>query len=190
MFVAASAEAQSQVYVSADGTELYDAPSPDAGILTTLPKGIALDVLEVSASGYTRVHTPDNWEGWVISQSLSDAESTTEVSQANPAIPPHSDVPEMSGTTPISPRPVAEQPVSATLAVIPVQHSITTDTDQIISANAAQQEMELMREKNMLLKDESNRHWFLTGAGVFLLGFIIGLIVPRIRWRRKSWHSY
>jgi len=45
-------------------------------------------------------------------------------------------------------------------------------------------------QENQSLKDRTARDWFMVGAGVILLGMIIGLIIPRIRWRKKSsWDS-
>lgn len=41
---------------------------------------------------------------------------------------------------------------------------------------------------NGLLASRSNREWFLVGGGVLVLGLLLGLILPRISWRKKdSW---
>lgn len=38
------------------------------------------------------------------------------------------------------------------------------------------------------LRVSSDRDWFVAGAGVILLGMLLGLIIPKIRWQRKdSW---
>jgi SH3 domain protein len=47
-------------------------------------------------------------------------------------------------------------------------------------------ERELLRQENQMLTDSSDREWFLNGAGVIILGIIIGLITPRLRLRKKS----
>lgn len=36
------------------------------------------------------------------------------------------------------------------------------------------------------LSDRSRQDWFVVGAGVLFAGMIVGLIVPRIRWRKQS----
>ena len=49
---------------------------------------------------------------------------------------------------------------------------------------------ELLRQENQMLGDSSDREWFLNGALVIILGIIIGLILPRLRTRKKSsWGS-
>ncbi len=49
---------------------------------------------------------------------------------------------------------------------------------------------ELLLQENQMLGDSSDRDWFLNGAGVIILGIIIGLIAPRLRVRKKSsWGS-
>ena len=38
------------------------------------------------------------------------------------------------------------------------------------------------------LRSNSNRDWFIAGAGIILLGMVLGLLIPKIRWqRRDSW---
>ena len=44
--------------------------------------------------------------------------------------------------------------------------------------------------ENNALKDNSTRSWFLIGAAVLFSGIILGLILPRLRIRKKdSWGS-
>jgi SH3 domain protein len=49
---------------------------------------------------------------------------------------------------------------------------------------------ELLLQENQMLGDSSDRDWFLNGAGVIIIGILIGLIAPRIKPRKKSsWGS-
>ena len=47
-------------------------------------------------------------------------------------------------------------------------------------------EHELLLQENQMLGDSSDRDWFLNGAGVIILGIIIGLIAPSLKTRKKS----
>ena len=55
---------------------------------------------------------------------------------------------------------------------------------------AYERQAQSLQQENEGLKDHTARDWFMVGAGVVILGMIIGLIIPRIRWRKKSsWDS-
>ncbi len=43
----------------------------------------------------------------------------------------------------------------------------------------------LEQEKEQLVS-QSNRNWFMTGAAVILLGIVLGLILPRMKFQRRS----
>lgn len=47
-------------------------------------------------------------------------------------------------------------------------------------------EMQLLSQENQILKDRADRDWFIAGGGVMLLGIILGLILPKLGWRKKS----
>ncbi len=49
----------------------------------------------------------------------------------------------------------------------------------------ARQRISLLEAENARLADSSRRDWFLKGAGVALLSLILGLLITRIRWRRR-----
>ncbi len=48
------------------------------------------------------------------------------------------------------------------------------------------QYIEELEAENSRLGSQSNREWFLVGAAVLLFGVILGLIIPRLRFRKKS----
>jgi SH3 domain protein len=43
-----------------------------------------------------------------------------------------------------------------------------------------------LKVENNRLAARSSREWFVIGALVVIFGILIGLILPRIRWRKKS----
>ncbi len=54
------------------------------------------------------------------------------------------------------------------------------------SLGETQAELEKARDENRRLASRSDREWFVIGALVVIFGILVGLILPRIRWRRKS----
>jgi SH3 domain protein len=53
-------------------------------------------------------------------------------------------------------------------------------------------ELENLKLQNRELHNKETHDWFLLGAGVIIIGIIIGLILPRLSFRRrkKSWDSF
>jgi SH3 domain protein len=53
------------------------------------------------------------------------------------------------------------------------------------------EEKAVLSDTNAELSDSTQIDWFVRGAAVSLIAFIIGILVTRIRWRKKdSWGSY
>jgi len=46
--------------------------------------------------------------------------------------------------------------------------------------------VEKLQAANKRLASRADREWFIIGALVIIVGMLIGLILPRIRWRKKS----
>jgi hypothetical protein len=42
-----------------------------------------------------------------------------------------------------------------------------------------------LTEENRQLKKQTNKLWFISGAGVILMGWILGLVMGRTQIRRK-----
>ena len=51
-------------------------------------------------------------------------------------------------------------------------------------------EAKILLEENESLKNNDQRDWFITGAGITIGSLLLGIILTRIRWRRRSsWGS-
>ena len=75
-----------------------------------------------------------------------------------------------------------KQAAADTLAIKERNESLNRRLDSVSA------ELEAARLRNRELKERSERDWFLAGAGVLVGGMIIGLVIPKIRWkRRRSW---
>jgi SH3 domain protein len=56
---------------------------------------------------------------------------------------------------------------------------------------ALERNLQTLQQENESLKDRTARDWFMVGAGVVLFGILVGLVIPRIRWRKKSsWDTF
>ena len=53
-----------------------------------------------------------------------------------------------------------------------------------------ERELERFKRENDVLKNSDSQDWFLMGAAVLALGLLLGFILPKLSWRRKSsWQS-
>jgi len=53
-----------------------------------------------------------------------------------------------------------------------------------------EREFESLKRENDNLINSDAQDWFLAGAGVLLFGIILGFILPKLSWRKKtSWQS-
>jgi SH3 domain protein len=43
-----------------------------------------------------------------------------------------------------------------------------------------------LEQHNRELTSQANRYWFITGAVVLVVGIILGVWLPRVRWQRRS----
>ena len=65
--------------------------------------------------------------------------------------------------------------------------AIKRRNDQLTAELAALRErFEAVQQENARLRDRTARDWFLRGAGVVVLGVLLGLILPRLRLRRRD----
>jgi SH3 domain protein len=64
------------------------------------------------------------------------------------------------------------------------------DANQQLRTTAARHEETIgrLQEDNERLASRTRRDWFVAGAGVLVIGIVLGVVLPRIRWRRRrSW---
>jgi SH3 domain protein len=180
-------------------------------IVRMLPSGTQLELLELDeAEGYARVRTSGGTEGWVLSRyllttppakvRLPSVEQQLASSQAK-----RRELQQQLGTVQEERDALKRQVASLESAGGTLQEELSDI--RRLSANviaideqnlqlrerlaAAEQTLtELQREKERL-ESRSAREWFVVGAGVVIVGMILGLILPRIRWRRKSsWSDF
>ena len=51
-------------------------------------------------------------------------------------------------------------------------------------------QLQTVQQENYSLKDRRDREWFVRGAAVVIVGILIGLILPKIRFRSRSrWNT-
>lgn len=46
--------------------------------------------------------------------------------------------------------------------------------------------LQIVQQENQALRDTSNQTWFLYGAGVIVMGMLLGLLLPKLRLQRRN----
>ncbi|MGB5472613.1 MAG: TIGR04211 family SH3 domain-containing protein [Gammaproteobacteria bacterium] len=180
-------------------------------ITRMLSSGTPLEVLEVDKdAGYTRVRTKSGKEGWVLSRYLMKTEAardrlaSAEKNLAEMELEKRKLETAMAALTGEKNALAKEleglsgqnRKVSQDLAEIKrtASSALAIDSEnkdlksRVVSL---ERDMQTLQQENEGLRDRTARDWFMVGAGVVLLGIIVGLIIPRIRWRKKSsWDTF
>jgi len=180
-------------------------------ITRMLKSGTPVDVLEVDKdTGYTRVRTSSGKEGWVLSRYLMKsqaardrlaeveknlAEMELEKRKLETAMAAMREE-KSSLNNDLGKLDAESRKVSQELAEIKrtASSALALDAenkDLKSRVVVLERQLQTVGQENQSLKDRTARDWFMVGAGVVLLGIIVGLIIPRIRWRKKSsWDTF
>jgi SH3 domain protein len=179
------------------------------GIKKMLPSGARLQVLETDPTGYSKVRTAEGAEGWVLTRYLSNSPSARDQLEASQQRIASLELEISKFKEEIAAISNQNSDVdSQNLSLREKSQRLSKELDDLrrtaSNAVALENENRQLKEKlqqidhrnqtlvieNNALKDNSTRSWFLVGAAVLFSGLLLGLILPRLRLRKKdSWGS-
>jgi SH3 domain protein len=181
-------------------------PSTENAIILMLPSGTALEVLERDEeSGYARVQTGSGRDGWVLSRYLMSqpparqqvADLAEQLSRARSRGDSLSGqfeaVQQQQEDTAAQLRKLQEEK-NALSGELEEVRRISADVLAINEDNRDLRQrlsdteitLNMIEEENHALRSRQNRDWFVAGAAVLFVGMLMGLVIPRIRLRRRS----
>jgi len=185
---------------------LRTGPSTSNAIERILPSGTALDLVERDEeAGYARVRTAAGTEGWVLTRYLMDEPSAREqlaaltsrlTSAAAQGSSLTSQLDAVQGEYDSASRQIEAlegekrrleeelAEIKRTAAnVLAINNQNKELRDQLANAEIQAATLE---QQNRELTGQTTRYWFMTGALVLVVGMILGIWLPRIRWQRRS----
>lgn len=197
-----TAHAQTAAYVS-DNLEitLRSGQGNDYRILRMLPSGTEVQVLE-RGTEWTRVQA-GNQQGWVRSVFLQEQPGAAErlaratdrlalLSERNQSL--SDTVAELESTVAVLSEHARELEQDNHRMQLRLQEAAEglalADENQALRKDLIDLERETqdLRQEVIRMADRSRQDWFLAGAGVIAAGMLIGILMTRIRWhRRTSW---
>lgn len=185
---------------------LRTGPSTSNAIQVMVDSGTALEVLERDeAAGYARVRTAGGTEGWVLTRYLMPEPSareqleqltaqlttaTTRGSSMNSqlqAVRSEYDSAQQSIARLESEKNALETElaeIKRTAAnVMSINQQNKELREQLVNADVR---IESLEQENRDLSSQTNRYWFMSGGLVLVVGIVLGLWLPKIRWQRRS----
>ncbi len=206
-------QAQTTQYVTTEGIKVMmrTGTSLNNKILKELGSGDVVTVIEENlASDWSQVEVEDGTRGYVLSRFLSEvpvarqqlnelqtryaeqeeliARQGEEIDQLQSSLAQErSDNDALKTTLRSSEQELSDVRGAAenTLAILEQNKQLRT------TLNELQLERNSLTEENLELKDSTRLDWFVRGGAVSLIAFVIGILVTRIRWRKRdSWGSY
>lgn len=169
-------------------------------ILRMLKSGTPLEVLEENRAGYSRVRIASGTTGWVLSRYLQDepvarerlAENERRMEAMKGAVAEmdalvqkmgrlQEELAKIQGEKEVLEKKLQEIQVTAANVLV------LKDENQRLKSQLASSEkrIQALEAENLLLSKGTKQRWFLIGGGVILLGILIGLTIPKIRWKRR-----
>lgn len=181
-------------------------------IITMLPSGTELELLHKNNnSGFSHVRTKDGVEGYVLSRhttinpgSRVELEKTMQrlMAQTEEINILKEELNAIKGgnTAALTPnqslleeRDRARQELQELRDASTQTVQLKDQRDQLQERTIAlERELEQLKRENSSLGDTANQDWFLYGAAVAFVGFLLGFILPKLAWRRRSsgWDTY
>ena len=206
-FLAASTASAAPAWVS-DQFEitLRSGPSTSNAIQLMIDSGLRLEVLERDAdTGYSKVRTPGGTEGWVLTRYLMSEPSareqlenlTRQLTSANTrgssldnqmkAVKAEYETADKRIKTLEREKAIVEKELAdirrTAANVLAIDKQNKTLMDQLA---AAQIRGDTLEQENRRLTGQTTRYWFMAGALVLLIGIVLGIWLPRVRWQRRS----
>lgn len=174
-------------------------------LLKTIKSGERIEILEETETGYSRIKTSDGTEGWIRTQFVSDepiaAQKLAKLQEKFAA----TDATNQSLKKENKELHTDKAKLEESLAKL--QTDMTSTQKELthlgkVAANPlaldkenkelndqykkASNELEMLRNEYQVVKDRSRQNWFMAGAGVIILGMLIGLAIPKLRFKRKD----
>lgn len=184
---------------------LRTGPSSGHAIHRMVGSGKALTVLEWDIdNGYARVQTAAGTEGWVLTRYLmvepaardqlislsakladsADKDGTrTRIKAIKKVLETalkHAQTLELENEQ-LTNDVIAVKEVSANVLVIDQQNQVFRE--QLADVDA---QMKALSQENYELSHRKDRDWFVAGALVLFAGLVIGLLLTRIQWQKRS----
>jgi len=205
--LSSTASAQTVRYVTDSlKLEARTGPSTSNRIVRMLTSGTPVTVLE-DKDGYSRIQLSGGSDAWILTRYLMDRPSArnalAETRSSLEKVTAENEVlkSQLEETLSVSEstQQARDQLEDRSTRLAKELEEVQRTAAATLSINRQNQELQervvnlerdlqLAQQENQAMSDSEERDWFVTGAGVLFGGMILGLIIPRLRWKkRRGW---
>ncbi|MCQ8127676.1 TIGR04211 family SH3 domain-containing protein [Methylomonas sp. WSC-6] len=203
VLLATSSLAQARTGYVTDSIDipLRSGESERSRIVKMLPNGMALTLLgDNTENGYTYVQAANGSEGYILTRYISgEPISRTQLEAASKKLEAlqeenkalktaQANGQEISGERDRLNAELNELKQTAANAI-----QLKQQRDQLQErVITVERELQQLKRENQALTDNTNQDWFLYGGGLSLFGVLLGFILPKLSWRRRSsgWDTF
>ncbi|BEQ16378.1 TIGR04211 family SH3 domain-containing protein [Desulfoferula mesophila] len=199
LLAAAPALAQETVYVT-DQLRITVRSGPSTGnkVIAMAETGDKMAMLGSNPDGWTQVRLADGKEGWVLTRFMQkERPAKLRLAELDPANKDQANrLEQMQQENQTLKKDLAD--TQAKLAELQARYDkLSTDAADVMALKDRHQKLQAQFDaqsaqntelvvENKSLKFSSNLKWFLAGAGVLIIGWLMGLALHR---RKKRWNS-
>lgn len=195
--------AQARTAYVTDSVEipLRSGESERSKIVKMLPNGMQLNVLgDNTENGYTYVQAANGAEGFILSRYMSGEPSArNQLEAANKKLEALQEENKQLKAAHATNQEIGKERDKLSTELSELQQTaanaiqLKQQRDQLQErVISVERELQQLKRENQALTDSSNQDWFLYGGGLSLFGVLLGFILPKISWRRRSsgWDTF
>lgn len=203
VFLATSSLAQAKGGYVTDSVDLplRSGQSERNKIIKMLPNGMPLTILgENTANGYTYVQAANGAEGYILTRYISyEPSGRTQFEAAKKKLEALQEELKALRDAKATGAQVAKERDKLSAELSELQQTaanaiqLKQQRDQLQErVVTAERELQQLKRENQALTDSTNQDWFIYGGGLALMGVLLGFILPKISWRRRTtgWDTF
>ncbi len=195
----ASAQAETRYIVDQAKLPMRSGQSTGHSIVRMLPSGTAVEVLGQASTGYTHIRTRSGKDGWILSRYLmKEPAARTRLASAEKELSNLLALKQKKKSLEQERSQLMEGNKKLQAELAHIRETATNavaiaDENESLKAKTAQAEqmLEALRQETSDIRSGAQQRWFMLGGGAILFGILLGLILPRLKVRRKDrWGRY
>lgn len=203
IFIAGSGLAHARTGYVTDSVDLpiRSGESERSRIVRMLPNGTPLTILgDNTENGYTYVQAANGAEGYILTRYISKEPSAkAQLEALNKKLETLQEENKALKTLQVGSEEMGKEKDRLGTELAELQQTaanaiqLKQQRDQLQErVVTVERELQQLKRENQALTDSTNQDWFLYGGGLALFGVLLGYILPKLSWRRRSsgWDTF